>query len=164
MPVDGSAYARIAQDYQDSYDPRSEWTEADWDQDLRQMMNVISRRTQDKDPTGALMSPRQEFLFEGTWMNEQEFNDPEWRRNVYDPWAQGIQDEWRNKRESFNRSQRNRGGGLGSLLTRGGPRNRRSGGSMGSYSRGGGGRGAGGMGSSSGRRYDPAMIAQLIGG
>ena len=162
MPVDPSYMMQVAQDYQDSYDPRSEWTGADWDQELRRMMNVTSRRTQDRDATGGMMPPRQEFLFEGDWMNEQEFNDPEWRRNVYNPRAQGIQDEWRNKRESFESNQRNRGGGLADVMTRGAPRNRRSAGSMGAYSGGGG--QAPSRSRSTRRRYDPAMIAQLIGG
>jgi uncharacterized membrane protein YgcG len=138
------------------------WTNADWDQELRRMMDTVSRRTQDRDATGGMMPPRQEFLFEGNWMNEQEFNDPEWRRNVYDPWAQGVHDEWRNKREDWDRRPRE-----SSPFERREPNRQRGAGSMGSYSSGGGGgRSSGGMGSRSSRRqqYDPAMIAQLIGG
>lgn len=164
MPVDPSAMMQFVEGNQNN-DPRSEWTGGDWDQELRRMMNVVSRRTQDKDATGGLMPPRQEFLFEGNWMNEQEFNDPEWRRNVYDPWAQGIQDKWRNQYEDWDRGKR-RGGGASSMFAKRDQPERRGAGPMGSYSSGGGGGGPSSMGSrsTSSRRYDPAMIARLIGG
>lgn len=163
MPVDPSTMMEFVGQGNQSYDPRSDWTGADWESELRRMMNVASRRTQDRDATGGIMPPRQEFLFEGNWMNEQEFNDPEWRRNIYDPWAQGIQDKWRNQYEDWEMNKRKRSQSRPTFSS-GGPRNRRSAGSMGAFSGGGGG-GQPPTGSSSmRRRYDPSMIAQLIGG
>ena len=166
MPIDPDQMMSLdvmaAAANQPAPDRYANWTNADWDAELRRMMKPVSRQTQDQVGMGQVGKPRWEYLFDDKWMNEDEFNDPSWRQNVYNPWAQGIHDEWRNKREDWERGKSQRGS---SPFEQRSPPDRRSAGSMGSYSSGGARGGPAAMGSrSTRRRYDPAMIAQLIGG
>lgn len=143
---------------------RGDWSTGDWDRGLRNALQVGSRH-------GG--SPGEwEYNIDGEWVNQATYDDPMWRQNIFDPWQQGIRDEWAVNREAadkWNRSQRTARGKYaresrdrraaderqrnpygGSRSTRTSSRSSRPG-------RGGGSMGGGG-------RYDPAMIAQLIGG
>ena len=142
---------------------RAGWSPQQWDRGLRDALQVGSRH-------GA--NPGEwEYDINGEWVNQQTYDDPLWRQNIFDPWQQGIRDQWAGNRETadkWNRSQQTARGRYARES-----RDRRAADERGrnpyGRSRGIGtrsGRG-GGMGSTSSRgapRYDPAMIAQLIGG
>lgn len=153
MPIDMTQMVFGAPD---SPDPYRDWTDADWNADLRRAMQPQSRPSSRR-------RGEYEYMVGGNWIPQGLFNDPQWRQNVYDPWSQGIQDEWRNKREDWEMNKRGRRGAR-SMFSGGGRPPGRSAGRMGSRSAGPGQQAATGSRSTSRRRYDPAMIAQLIGG
>ena len=158
MPVWLDAMSQNRQQMEEGRDPRAGWGSGDWDRALRNALQVQSRH-------GA--NPGEwEYLVQGDWVNQATYNDPRWQENVFAPWQQSVRDEWDMAYEGaakWNRENEGRGGFFeeerkpqGRQRSRGRPMrsasgDRRSGGSsVGS--------------SSSRRRYDPAMIAQLIGG
>ena len=91
-------------------------------------------------------------MVKGSWVPQRQFDDPMWRKNVYDPWMAQVQNAWRLKMEEANKWRQQNAGGPPGFMNFGGA-GRRSGGAVGSSAAGGG-----------GMQFDPAIIAQLMGG
>ena len=125
---------------------RGDWSAGDWERGLRNALQVGTRH-------GG--SPGEwEYDIGGEWVNQETYDDPMWRRNIFDPWQQGIRDEWTGNREAADKWNQQHAGDespYGTMDER----------PMGRYGRS---RGIGKGGGGGGGRYDPAMIAQLIGG
>jgi hypothetical protein len=97
-----------ARDYAEAYDPRFDWSRGEWERNLRDRLNVQSRQTRDNIGRGQQGPERWEYLFNGEWLNQDQFNDPMWRQNVYDPWRQEQEDAWRREQEEVNRLREDR--------------------------------------------------------
>ena len=134
---------------------RGDWTSGDWERGLRNALQVGSRH-------GA--NPGEwEYDIGGEWVNQATYDDPMWRQNIFDPWQQGIRDEWATNREAadkWNRSQQTaRGKYARESRERAAADERRRnpwGRSRSTRSSSSGGGGGGGM--------DPAMLDMLMGG
>jgi len=135
---------------EDDFDPRFNWSQGDADYAMRQAMQPETRQVQGYDASG---KPAQlwEYLVGGKWYNQNEYDDPRFQQNVFNPWRDKIQNEWRLKMEDLNKRKQQYNSAQ--PFPQFGKPGSRGAGPVGS--RGGGGGGG---------RYDPAMIASLIGG
>jgi len=123
---------------------RGDWSEGDWQRAVRDALKPQSRHG---------TSPGEwEYLVKGDWINQQTYDDPAWRQNVYAPWQQEVQDHWAKKREETEKwRQSNRG--LHPETYKPKQRGFRRGPTMGNRSSGGGGGG-----------FDPAILDALMSG
>jgi len=140
---------KLNENYESSYRPEMDWSDSDWNAARRRSMRPESRQVQGYDAMGR---PAQlhEYLVNGKWYSQQEYDDPLMRQNVINPWLESVQNDWRIKREKAMKDKEARGtNALGSMPARG-LQPQRGGGSMGSGSR--------------RPQYDPQMIQRLIGG
>ena len=148
MPVWLQAQTANRQRIDDERHPQADWSPQRWNQGLQNALQVGSRH-------GA--NPGEwEYNIDGEWVNQQTYDDPLWRQNIFNPWQQGIRNEWSGNREAADKWNQQHAGDESPYGTMQPERPMFRAG----RSRGGGAIGSGG----GGGRYDPAMIAQLIGG
>lgn len=126
-------------------DMRGDWSESDWKRAVRDALKPQSRHG---------TSPGDwEYLVKGDWVNQQTYDDPMWRKNVYAPWQQEVQDQWsvaREETENWRRKNRYAGYNIDSFKPK--QKGFRRGPTMGSRSSGGGG------------NIDPAILDALMSG
>ena len=129
---------------------RADWTEGQWQRAMQNALRPEARHGQN--------AGEWEYLVQGDWVNQQTYDDPLWRQNVYDPWAQGVRDEWSVAREKADKWKKEHKGAnpWESFTDRPGGRSGgfRRGPTQRSSSRGGGGGGG----------FDPSMLDQLMRG
>lgn len=135
----------------DRWQRLSQKSPGDWDRGLQNALQVGSRH--------GSRPGEWEYNINGEWVNQATYDDPLWRQNIFDPWQQGIRDKWAKDREGTEKWRRGQKPRYETKPQRQPFERSRSIGQR--SSRGGGGGGSMGGG---GGGYDPAMIAQLIGG
>jgi len=70
---------------------RADWTDADWSEAFRRATTPQSRQRPG--------SSDWEYMVKGSWVPQRQFEDPMWRKNVYDPWMAEVQNYWRLQQE-----------------------------------------------------------------
>ena len=140
----------ISRRYEESYDPRMDWSEEDWRHAATRAMRPETRQVRGYDQSGQ-PSRLHEYLVGGKWYSQQEYDDPLMQRNIFNPWREEVQNRFRLDREAL---EKKRQAGPGQFFERRRGPERRGGGRVGS--RAGGGFGGGG--------FDENLIAAMIGG
>lgn len=124
---------------------RADWSDGDWDFAIEKALRPQNRPSPTK-------RGEWEYFVKGRWIPEGIFNDPQWQKNVYEPWQAEVKNKWRIEREKSEKWKEQHKGGSSPFQR---PQTgRRPGGSIRSSRSGGG--GGGGM--------DPAMLDMLMGG
>jgi len=139
-----ASQANAEMDRRRAREHRTDWSEADWASNLERALRPQTRQ----DQKGGW-----EYLFQGGWVPQSQWDDPMWRKNVYDPYEADVRNYWRDKQEESRKYSAGIAGRQPMAQMVGGGRGR-GGGRVGSSS----GRGGGG-----GYQMDPQMMA-LLGG
>lgn len=70
---------------------RADWSQADWNAALERAMRPQTRRGRNPGEW--------EYLVKGDWVDQATYDDPLWRKNVYEPWASDVRNQWRIARQ-----------------------------------------------------------------